>query len=106
MAELVGAQGVNRSSHPGPRNYDPAVQQLAVFKSNIDGGKGIGAPLILAIMKRRRVLAGENVDSTDADMRGMQAIREAVAALKASGEHDRLLAEQAELAQEKRDREG
>ena len=84
----------------------PQETTLGRMKLHIDGGKGIGAPLILAIMKRRRVLAGENVDSTDADMRGMQAIREAVAALKASGEHDRLLAEQAELAQEKRDREG
>ena len=60
LAELA-SNLVNNNSQ-GSKHSDP----VGSIKGNIDGGKGIGRKLILSIMKRRRVLAGENVDSADA----------------------------------------
>ncbi len=91
LAGLVGEVSITIDT-------SPRQDRLSQIKGSIDGGKGIGERTILNVMRHRRKLSGETSDTNDDDTRGLHAIREAVATLKSSGEHDRIIAQEASEA--------
>ena len=91
LAELVGSC-LKKNSGMKPQ-YEP----VAKLKVSIDAGQGVGGPTILSVIQSRRRRAPD-ADAEPANTKGLHAIREAVATLKASGEHDRIIADVAAVA--------
>ena len=99
LGELV--MGSNGGCDPQTeRRRDPTIQAIANIKSIIDSGRGIGEATVYKIVKHRRLkMSGRTIGETDVQPDdksvSLRAIREALATLKASGEHDRIIADEA-----------
>ncbi len=99
LGELVGEVR-------GELQFNPSRTASFQIKTAIEKGTGIGMPTILGIIQRRRKMHAKPGEADKSDTRGLHAIREAIASLKASGEHDRIIAGVASEAAARRCRSG